>query len=96
MTLNVDARKLYADGKGQETEATLDEPFDIGAFTVEPGKKDFDQSDVILFDRRAIRSGAQRLSLVVAREPMFAGVDPYNKRVDRNSEDNLAAVELMP
>ena len=23
----------------------------------------------------------------------FAGVDPFNKRIDRNSEDNLATVD---
>ena len=33
VTLEVDARKLYADGKGKETEAPLDESFDVGVFT---------------------------------------------------------------
>jgi ABC-2 type transport system permease protein len=96
LTLSVDARKLYADGVGRETEAALNEPFDVGVFTVEPGKKGFDRSDVILFERRSITSGAQRLQMIVSREPLFAGVDPYNKRVDRNSEDNVASVALIP
>jgi hypothetical protein len=25
--------------------------------------------------------------------PKFVGVDPYNKRIDRNSDDNFAKVE---
>jgi ABC-2 type transport system permease protein len=30
----------------------------------------------------------QAFTVTVARKPLFAGVDPYNKRIDRNSEDN--------
>jgi ABC-type transport system involved in multi-copper enzyme maturation permease subunit len=96
VTLEIDARKLYADGEGRETEATLAESFDLGLFTAEPGTKDFDRGDVIVFERRPIRSGVQTLQAVAAREPMFAGVDPYNKRVDRNSEDNVIEIELAP
>jgi hypothetical protein len=29
---------------------------------------------------------------VSTRQPAFAGVDPYNKYVDRNGDDNLIAV----
>jgi len=29
---------------------------------------------------------------VVDRAPRFAGVDPYNKAIDRNSDDNVTAV----
>jgi hypothetical protein len=32
------------------------------------------------------------VTLVVDRKPAFVGVDPYNKRIDRNSDDNLVAV----
>jgi aminopeptidase N len=68
-TFEVEARKLHADGRGKETEAPLDEPFDVGAFAVEPGRKG------------------------TATKPARVGVDPYNKRIDRNSEDNLTKVE---
>ena len=57
------------------------------------GTKDFDRSDVIVFERRPIRSGTQTLTLAAATEPSFDGVDPYNKRVDRNSQDNVSAIE---
>jgi hypothetical protein len=92
----IDARKLYADGEGRENEAALEEPFDVGIFTAEPGKKDFTTAAVLLFERKPIRSGRQTLNLVTASEPTFAGVDPYNKRVDRNSEDNLRAIDQAP
>jgi aminopeptidase N len=94
LVLEVEARKLYADGKGQETEAPLDEPVDIGVFSAEPGKEGFGADAVLHFERRPVRSGKQSIVLLVDKAPAFAGVDPYNKRIDRISEDNLVKVEL--
>ena len=92
VTLQVSAKKLYASGQGKETEAPLDEPFDIGLFAREPGKADFGPGDVILFKPLAVRSGRQTFTFVTDRPPKFAGVDPYNKAIDRNSDDNTAPV----
>jgi ABC-2 type transport system permease protein len=41
-----------------------------------------------------VHSGKQSIKRVVDKAPAFAGVDPYNKRIDRISEDNLVKVEL--
>jgi ABC-2 type transport system permease protein len=88
---DIEARKLYADGKGHETEAPLDEPFEVGAFSDEPGKPGFKPVSVLRCSAAA--SWAPRRSgLVVDGEPRWAGVDPYNKRIDRNRDDNLAPV----
>ncbi len=89
VTLTFDAKKLYATGQGKETEAPLvGETVDVGVFTAEPGKKTFSAKDVLSMQRRPIRSGTQSYVVTVDKEPLFAGVDPYNKRIDRNSEDN--------
>lgn len=92
VTVTVDARKLYADGEGKETAAPLDESFDVGLFSAEPGKGRFDEGDVILLERRRVRTGVQTLRFITARKPLFAGVDPYNKWIDRNSDDNVRGV----
>ncbi|HST90961.1 MAG TPA: M1 family aminopeptidase [Brevundimonas sp.] len=92
VTVTVDARKLYGDGEGAETEAPLNETLDVGLFAAEPGKGRFKESDVVLMERRPIRSGVQTLRFVSRREPKFAGVDPYNRWIDRNSDDNVRAV----
>ena len=47
---------------------------------------------MIAVQRLPVHSGQQTLSLVVNRPPKFAGVDPYNIRIDRNSADNVARV----
>lgn len=92
VAVTVDARKLYADGEGVETASPLNEVFDVGIFTAEPGKGAFDEGDVVLLERRPIRSGVQILRFITTREPRFAGVDPYNKWIDRNSDDNVRPV----
>ncbi|HEX7842691.1 MAG TPA: M1 family aminopeptidase, partial [Kofleriaceae bacterium] len=94
VTLELTARKLYADGKGVETEAPLDEPFDIGVFTAEPGKPGFTAASVLSMERRPVHSGKQTVTVVVDKRPAFAGVDPYNKRIDRNSDDNVVGIEV--
>jgi aminopeptidase N len=93
VSFTVEGRKLYADGKGRETEAPLDEPFDVGVFADEPGRREFTAASVLAFERRPLKSGTQSVSVVVDRKPAYVGVDPYNKRIDRNSDDNLARVE---
>ncbi len=93
VVLTVEARKLYADGQGVETEAPLNETFDIGLFSAEPGKRAFDAKDVLLFQRRPLRSGVQTFRFTTATKPAFAGVDPYNKWIDRNSDDNVRGVD---
>jgi ABC-2 type transport system permease protein len=93
VTVTVEARKLYADGQGVETEAPLNETFDIGLFSAEPGDGAFDAGDVLLFERRPLRTGEQTFRFTTAQKPTFAGVDPYNKWIDRNSDDNVRGVE---
>jgi ABC-2 type transport system permease protein len=90
----VTARKLYADGKGRETEAPLAERIEIGLFTAAPGGGPFDRRNVVAMQRRPIRSGRQTLKFVVDRQPLFAGIDPYNLYIDRDAFDNVAGVEM--
>jgi aminopeptidase N len=94
VSFTVDARKFYADGKGKETEAPLDEAFDIGVFSAEPGKAGYTAKSVLAFTRQRIKTGQQTVTLTVDQPPRWVGVDPYNKRIDRNSGDNLTQLEL--
>jgi ABC-2 type transport system permease protein len=93
VSFEVEAKKLYADGKGKETETPLDEPFDIGAFTAEPGDKAYQASSVLSMAQQRIKTGKQTITLVLSQLPSHVGVDPLNKRIDRNSADNLTRVE---
>jgi aminopeptidase N len=90
--LTVTATKNYADGKGKETTAPLRDSIDVGVFAARPGIGAFSKADVDLIERRPVTTGTQVITLVTKRKPAFAGVDPYNKYVDRNSDDNVVAV----
>jgi ABC-2 type transport system permease protein len=94
VTVPVEARKFYADAEGAEKEAPLADRIEIGLFTAEPGSGAFDRRHIILMQRQPIRSGRQVLKFVVDRKPLYAGVDPYNFYIDRNSSDNLVSVSL--
>jgi hypothetical protein len=91
-TLTIAANKYYASGKGAETRAKLDEPIEVGLFTARPGLGAFSAKDVIVMQREPLRDGSQRITLASKAKPAFAGVDPYNFYVDRNSDDNVKAV----
>ncbi len=91
-TMTVAANKFYATGKGAETKAQLAEPIEVGLFTARPGLGTFAARDVIVMRREAIRSGVQKLTLRSKAKPAFAGIDPYNYYVDRNSDDNVKDV----
>ncbi|MBU6165041.1 MAG: aminopeptidase [Alphaproteobacteria bacterium] len=90
--LVVDAAKLYADGKGVEKAAPLAASIDVGLFTARPGQGEFNRANVVQMQRMPIRSGTQTLVLIGKTRPTVAGIDPYNKYVDRNSDDNLVDI----
>jgi ABC-2 type transport system permease protein len=92
LTLEIEARKRVADGQGVETEEPLDEVFEVGAFTAEPGRRDFSQASVLHLQQHRLSTGLNTVTLMLDGEPRWAGVDPYNKRIDRNSDDNLRRV----
>jgi len=91
-TLTVAADKFYASGKGAETKASLNEPIEIGLFTARPGLGAFSAKDVISMGRQPVHSGTQKIIVQSKVKPLFAGVDPYNYYVDRNSDDNVKDV----
>ena len=93
---DVAARKFYADGAGRETEAPMDEMVEVGVFSAEPGKDGFDASKVLLLHKVPIHGPTVPVSVVVDSRPTWVGIDPYNKRIDRNSDDNLAKVDAGP
>ncbi|MBA3406266.1 MAG: aminopeptidase, partial [Gemmatimonadaceae bacterium] len=89
VTVPVSAKKIEVDKRGGETERALSESIEVGLFTAQPGLYGFDGKDVIVMERRPIRSGAQVLKFVTDRRPTHAGIDPYNYYIDRISGDNV-------
>lgn len=91
--ITIEAGKFTADAKGKETPARLAEKIEIGLFTARPGQGAFERADVLSMQRLPIRAGSQVIEVVTAKKPLFAGVDPYNFYIDRNSDDNVVALD---
>jgi len=92
-TLTISADKFYADGKGNETKTVLNEPIEVGLFTARPGLGEFSSKNVVVMGLQPLHSGVQQVTLHSAAKPTFAGVDPYNYYIDRNSDDNVRNVD---
>jgi hypothetical protein len=90
VTMTINARKLEADGQGQETEVPLDYLLDVGVFPPDTANGDGpDLPTPLALEKRRIVSGESVLTFHVTDPPGRVGIDPYNKMIDRNPEDNL-------
>lgn len=91
--MTIGARKLESDGAGRETEVALEQMFDLAIFpeaSDELGESDLPEP--ILLQKQLIKTGEQTLTFTVAERPARVGIDPYNKMIDRNPEDNLKSL----
>jgi aminopeptidase N len=90
VTLFVDASKARADSIGNKTPVAMDDLVEIGAFAGEPGEGS--PGEPLYLKQHRIRAGKQAIVIAVPRRPARAGVDPYHKVIEREHDDNVAAV----
>jgi hypothetical protein len=87
VTLEVQARKARADGNGAETSMPLADSIEIGVFS---GKKD--EEKPLYLKKEKFTGEHKTFVIVVDQQPTLAGIDPYNKLIDRISDDNMIEV----
>ena len=44
-------------------------------------------------ERKWLQPGENTFTIITDKKPEKAGIDPYNKLIDRNSNDNLGGIE---
>ena len=91
LTLDVVAQKMRANATGVETPAPMNDFIEVGAFAAERGASG--EGDALYHVRHRLRSGKQSIRIIVPRQPVRAGVDPYRKLIERERGDNVVAVE---
>ena len=64
---------------------------DVGEFARNKGDKE-ENERVLFLEKQHITADTKQIKVVVNEEPYEVGIDPYNKLIDRNSDDNLMAV----
>jgi ABC-2 type transport system permease protein len=87
VTLTVRARKAKADGNGNESPMPLNDYIEIGVFK---GKKD--EEVPLYLKKQKITEEQNTYEITVDEMPTRAGIDPYNKLVDRIADDNMIDV----
>lgn len=91
--LEVEAHKFIADSLGKETEIDFNDYIDIGVLGKE--MKEGKQKDKALFVKKyKVKKGINTFEIMVKEEPKKAGIDVFNKLIDRVSDDNTRTVEL--
>lgn len=89
----VSVKKLHAAELGKEDAVPFDDYIDVGVFAA-PGPADYVLGKPLFFERRKFKSEGtppaleQTIEVVVDEKPYRAGIDPYNKLIDRDVDDN--------
>jgi len=92
VTLKVSAVKFRADSLGNQTEIPIHDLVDIGVFgEKQPGNL---LGKPLQVEKQWITAKETTIQLVVPEEPKKAGIDPYNKLIDRAPKDNVKSVSI--
>lgn len=87
VTLDVQARKVQADSYGVESPMPLADYIEVGVF-----KGTADDETPLYMKKEKFTQEHRTFTIVVAERPTRAGIDPYNKLIDRDADDNTIAV----
>jgi len=90
VTVTVESKKFRADDRGKETPVPVNDWIDIGALG---SAKTKGNEPVLALEKRHLTTPTATFSFVVATKPDRAGIDPMNKLIDRNPEDNTKKVD---
>ncbi len=92
VTLDVRARKVAVDSVGVVTEMPMDDLVEVGVFAAGEGE---DTPGAPLYQRlHRVRSGGQRITVLVPRQPARVEIDPRHLLIDPKTHDNAADVRL--
>jgi len=97
VVLKLNSRKFYADSAGAEVEGKyFNDQIDIGIFGEDKvDAKGHKTTHPLYFKKHVVnKSGEIVITAQVDELPKKAGIDPYNKLIDRVSDDNLQPVVI--
>lgn len=92
ITITVAAQKSYFSGTGEESVAVLDEAVAVGLLTERPDAP-MSVADVIEVQSKRLTSGENLLTISTDQRPAFVSIDPFLKRIDRDTENNTLSIE---
>jgi len=90
VNVGIKSIKYEADSLGNELAIPLNDWIDIGVI----GKTAEDQDTFLYLQKHLINKEDMNFTITVDQKPVKAGIDPINKLIDRNSNDNTTNVVL--
>jgi ABC-2 type transport system permease protein len=87
VTIEAQARKVQVDGDGNESPMPLADYIEVGVF-----KGSREDGKPLFLEKRKLTQEHETFTVVVDEAPGFAGIDPWNKLIDRIPEDNQVEV----
>jgi len=94
-SFTVNSKKIYYDKNGKEDR--IDDKknlVDVGLFGEDVINDDgVTIKNPLYFKLKWLKPGDNTFTVVTDKKPLKAGIDPYNKLIDRNSDDNLKLLE---
>ncbi|TAE44442.1 MAG: hypothetical protein EAZ89_21650 [Bacteroidetes bacterium] len=88
VSLDLETIKYRADSLGNEKAIPIADWIDIGVY----GKSAKGQDSLLYLKKHRIAEEKTHIEVIVPAKPAKAGIDPINKLIDRNPEDNVKGV----
>jgi ABC-2 type transport system permease protein len=85
--LSIECKKMKADSVGKLKDVAIADWIDVGVF----GSKEVNGKKIeteLYLQKRKIDKNKMEFELLVDEEPIKAGIDPYNKLIDRTPDNN--------
>jgi ABC-2 type transport system permease protein len=91
VTLTVNVDKVWIDDKGNDVPAkNMNDYIDIGVFAANViNKEGRTVTSPLYLQRYKLTAGKHTVNIMVKGKPVNAGIDPYNKLIDRIPDDNV-------
>jgi hypothetical protein len=92
--VSVSVAKTYTDSLGHDVDAgRIDDVIDIGIFgAATRDREGRTETNPLYLQKRRLTGGEHSFDIIVKGRPVSAGIDPYNKLIDRRPEDNIIAI----
>ncbi|NDP23133.1 MAG: hypothetical protein GZ091_18945 [Paludibacter sp.] len=97
VTIEVESSKNYFDGNGKLL-ATGDKAnlLEIAVFDNDiKNKQGMTIKSPLVLEKVWVKPGKSKFTYITKKLPIKAGIDPYNKMIDRIPDDNLITLEKM-
>ncbi|RQO29916.1 hypothetical protein DBR32_15180 [Taibaiella sp. KBW10] len=95
VSLTVGCTKFRSDSMGNNKKVAVNDYIDIGVFgAVKPKAKE--QFNPLVFYKVKMDAPEKTFEFIVNEKPIFAGIDPYNKLIDRTPDNNICDFGVVP